>query len=101
MPGVARAGVDSIATGHLCDATALIATGGSSPKVFINGSRAALLGTLITTHNTKVGDACVPHSSSVLAGSSKVFCGGTPIARIGDSADAGAIISSSSTVSAG
>jgi uncharacterized Zn-binding protein involved in type VI secretion len=101
MPGVARAGVDSIATGHLCDATALIATGGSSSKVFINGSRAALVGTLIAPHTIKSGEVCVPHSASVLTGSSKVFCGGIAIARIGDVADQGAITSSSSTVSAG
>jgi uncharacterized Zn-binding protein involved in type VI secretion len=101
MPNIARAGVDTIATGHACDGTAGIAIGGSSPKVFINGARAALQGTSIVSHTILVGEVCVAHSAVVNTGSSKVFCGGIPISRLGDSADLGAINSASSNVSAG
>jgi uncharacterized Zn-binding protein involved in type VI secretion len=101
MPAVARAGVDSIATGHACAGTAGITTSGAATNVYINGSRAALLGTLIATHTIKAGNACVPHGATVTGGSSKVFCGGIPLARIGDSADLGAIKTASSNVFAG
>jgi uncharacterized Zn-binding protein involved in type VI secretion len=101
MPPVSRAGVDNIATGHLCDTTALISTSGASSKVFTNGSRTALQGTQIQVHTFLVGQSCIPHAVVVNAGSSKVFAEGIPVARIGDSADAGSIIAGSGTVSAG
>ena len=101
MPAVARAGVDSISTGHACSATAGISVGGSSSKVFVNGARATVTGTAISPHAIKSGRKCVPHSSNVNAGSSKVFCEGKPISRVGDSADAGAVKAGSSNVFAG
>jgi uncharacterized Zn-binding protein involved in type VI secretion len=43
----------------------------------------------------------VPHSAVINVGSSTVFVGGIPLARIGDSTDSGAIISGSPNVFAG
>ena len=100
MPAVAVCGVDEIATGHPCDATALI-QGALQTKVTIGGNPVAVQGDAIAVHSQKVGDSCVSHSASINAGSSKVFIGGIAVARIGDSADAGAIISGSSGVFAG
>lgn len=100
MPAVARVGVDIISTGHPCDATAGIA-GQLQNKVFVNGSPAAVRGDAIVTHNILIGGICVPHGASINAGSSKVFAAGIPIARVGDSADAGAVITGSGNVFAG
>ena len=44
---------------------------------------------------------CVPHSAVINAGSGTVFVNKKPIARIGDSCDAGAITGGSSNVFAG
>lgn len=101
MPAIAVCGVDEIATGHPCDGTALIKAKADN-RVTIGGQPVALVGDLIAPHTIKAGDACVPHPAAVInAGSSKVFVGGIAVARIGDSADAGAIISGSSGVFAG
>jgi len=100
MPAVARVGVDIINTGHPCDATAGIA-GQLQNQVFIEGSPAAVKGGPIQTHNILVGGICVPHGASINAGSSKVSIAGIPIARVGDSADQGAVATGSSKVSAG
>lgn len=101
MPAIAVCGVDEIATGHPCDGTALI-QGALQTKVTIGGNPVSVQGDAIAPHTIKAGDACVPHPAAVInAGSSKVFIGGIPVARIGDSADAGAIISGSSGVFAG
>lgn len=99
MAAVARLG-DPITTGHPCDATATIA-GQLQSKVFVNGIIAAVKGDPIAPHTILVGDICVPHSAVVNAGSSKVFCQGISIARVGDSADLGVIVSGSSNVFAG
>jgi len=101
MPAIAVCGVDQIATGHPCDGTALI-QGSLQSKVTIAGNPVAVQGDLIAPHTIKAGNSCVPHPAAVInAGSSKVFIGGIPVARIGDSADAGAVISGSSGVFAG
>jgi uncharacterized Zn-binding protein involved in type VI secretion len=101
MPAVAVCGVDKISTGHACDATALI-QGNLQSKVTIGGNPVAVQGDLIVLHTIKEGSACVPHPGVVInEGSSKVSISGIAMARIGDSADAGAIISGSSNVYAG
>lgn len=100
MPAVARVGVDIISTGHPCDATASIA-GQLQNKVFVNGAPAAVRGDAIATHTILVGGVCVPHGASINAGSSKVFVAGIPIARVGDSADQGAVATGSGSVFAG
>ena len=101
MPAVAVCGVDSISTGHACDATALI-QGNLQSKVTIGGNPVAVKGDLIALHTIKEGSACVPHPGVIInAGSSKVSISGFPMARIGDSADAGIVKSGSSNVYAG
>jgi uncharacterized Zn-binding protein involved in type VI secretion len=100
MPAVAVVNVDIISTGHDCDATAGI-QGALQTKVTIGGNLVAVQGDAIAPHTIEDGDECVPHSAVINAGSSKVFISGIAVARIGDSADAGAIITGSSSVSAG
>ena len=100
MPAVAVCGVDTISTGHPCDGTALI-KGNLQSKVTIGGKPVAVVGDAITVHDYQVGGVCVPHSVVVNAGSSKVSIAGIAMARLGDSADAGAIVSGSSKVIAG
>lgn len=101
MPAVARAeNTDNISTGHACDAIAAIA-GTLQTKVYVEGNIAAVKGDAIAPHTILAGDICVPHSAVVNAGSSRVFFGGIAAARIGDSADAGSIISGSAIVFAG
>lgn len=100
MPAVAVCGVDIISTGHACDGTAGI-QGNLQGKVTIGGNFAAVKGDAIAPHTILVGDACVPHSAVINAGSTKVTIMGIPIARIGDSADGGSVITGSAKVSAG
>lgn len=100
MPAVAVCGVDTISTGHPCDGTALI-KGSLQTKVTIGGKPVAIVGDAIEVHDYQVGGFCVPHSVVVNAGSSKVSIAGIAMARLGDSADAGAIVSGSSKVTAG
>lgn len=99
MPAAARSELrDLIATGHLCDATALI-QGALQFKVRIDGSLAAVTGDVIAPHTIKDGRACVPHLDAVvIATSSKVFINGLNVARIGDPADLGVIITGSPKV---
>ena len=98
MPAIARAeNVDTISTGHGCDATAQIA-GTLQTTVYVNGTLAAVKGDAIAPHTILSGAVCVPHSAVVNAGSPNVFFGGIAVARLGDSADAGQIISASANV---
>jgi uncharacterized Zn-binding protein involved in type VI secretion len=100
MPAVAVCTVDQISTVHACDSTAGI-QGTLITTVTIGGNPIAVQGDAIAPHTILVGDDCVPHGAVINAGSSKVFAGGIPVARIGDSADAGSVISGSSNVFAG
>jgi uncharacterized Zn-binding protein involved in type VI secretion len=52
-------------------------------------------------HAILVGDACVPHGTSISGGSGTVFADGISLARVGDAIDAGAIIAGSGNVFAG
>ena len=101
MPAVARDG-DSTTTGHGCDS---VSTGtgptGSSAHVYVNGIPVECQGNPVAPHTIPSGPACVPHSAVINVGSSTVFVGGIPIARVGDSTDGGSIISGSSNVFAG
>jgi len=100
MSAVARVSVDNVNTGHGCDSIAGI-EGQLQTKVFINGSPAAVMGDAIASHTILSGGSCVPHSAVINQGSSKVFCQGIAIARVNDSADAGAVATGSPTCSAG
>lgn len=98
MPAAARAqDIDTISTGHACDGTAQI-RGTLQSSVFINGNLAAVDGDLIAPHTILSGGVCVPHTAYVNEGSSSVFFEGIAAARVGDSADAGSIITGSSDV---
>jgi uncharacterized Zn-binding protein involved in type VI secretion len=100
MPAVAVCTVDTITTGHGCDGTALI-QGSLQTKVTIGGKRVAVQGDAIAPHTINAGPVCVPHSSVINAGSSKVTIAGIPVARVGDSADAGSVATVSGKVSCG
>lgn len=98
MPAAARAeNTDTITTGHACDGTAKIA-GSLNTTVKINGKNGAVQGDAIAPHTILSGKVCVPHSATVGGGSSTVFFGGIPAARVGDAADGGVIISGSGDV---
>jgi len=100
MRPVARWPVDRIATGHPCSATANIA-GAFQIAVFAGGNPISCPGDLIGPHTIKAGKFCIPHAATVNAGSLFVTAFGRPVARIGDSADAGAIITGTPLVRAG
>jgi uncharacterized Zn-binding protein involved in type VI secretion len=100
MPAVAVCGIDIISTGHPCDSTAGI-QGSLQSKVKIGGNSVAVQGDSIQVHDILVVDKCLPHGATISGGSSKVFINNTPIARVGDSADSGSIITGSSKVYAG
>lgn len=100
MPAAAVCGVDSISTGHPCDGSALI-QGNLQSKVTIGGNPIAVIGDAIAVHTILISSQCRPHGAVVNAGSTKVSIAGLAIARIGDSADLGAIISGSSNVFVG
>lgn len=88
---------DSVKGTH--DSTTFTGTisGGCSDKVFINGKKAAYVGS-----TTSESDSLCSGSGSVSSGSSKVFIDGQPAARLGDSVKGhkgtGTITSGSSTV---
>jgi uncharacterized Zn-binding protein involved in type VI secretion len=100
MPAVARVDQDIISTGHACDGTAGIFPP-LQTTVIIENKYAAIRGNSIAPHTILAGTVCVPHSAVINAGSSTVFIGGIPVARLGDSADGGSVISGSGTVFVG
>jgi uncharacterized Zn-binding protein involved in type VI secretion len=89
---------DAVVTGHGCDAaTTILST--LQATVTIQGLLAAVVGAPLAPHTILSGGSCVPHPGQIVnTGSSKVFIGGIPAARVGDSADLGAVSSGSSTV---
>lgn len=98
MPSIARKG-DSTTTGHGCTGiTTVINPTGESVGVYANGIGIEVIGDPTAVHTIPAGDACVPHTAVINAGSSTVFVGGIGVARIGDSCDLGAIISGSPNV---
>lgn len=100
MPAVAVCTVDTINTGHACDATAVI-QGNLQSKVLIGGNPVAVVGDAISPHTILINGICVMHAASINAGSSKVFITGIGVARVGDSADKGSVVTGSSFVSCG
>ena len=101
MPGVTRKD-DVTTTGHGCSATTTVV--GPSEDVFCNTRGVERKGDPAAPHTIPNGASppvCVPHSSVINAGSGTVFVNSKPIARIGDSCDAGAITGGSSNVFAG
>ena len=89
---VARMG-DNVTTGHACDTTTKIADNFTPTRVIVEGEPAATVGMNMEFHTIQGGLAgCIPHVGQIVnAGSAKVLVGGKGIARLGDSADLGAI----------
>jgi len=97
MRPAARVG-DAVVTGHPCTpVTTLVST--PQATVTIAGSLAAVVGAIVDpTHTWLPGSSCVPHpGQTVTTGSSTVIIGGLPAARIGDTADLGAVSSGAAT----
>ena len=102
MPIVAVKG-DTTTTGHGCNATTTIA--GSSLNVYMGGIKVAIQGNALADHtipNTAKPPVCIPHPGQIVnVGSTTVKVNGLGIARVGDSADGGAIINKLGNVFAG
>ena len=100
MPAVSRQG-DSLTTGHICVATTTLDTPTQS-KVFATGELIARITDKTVVHLFPPNvPPCGTHASTVKVGSNTVFAVGLAMARIGDSADAGAMTTGSNTVFAG
>ena len=96
MPAVSRKG-DTTTTGHVCVATTTLDTPGQS-KVHANGILIARQTDPTVSHINPPFPICPNHVANVNAGSSKVIVVNSPVARVGDSADAGAMTSGSGKV---
>ena len=95
MPSVSRSlNVDRILTGHTCSATAPIA-GSLQSFATIQNVPIAVQNDPIGSHVIRAGKFCIPHAAVVNTGSAFVSAAGIPVARVGDSADAGSIITGS------
>ena len=99
MPAVSRKG-DSLSTGHACAGTTILATPKQS-TVRANSILIARVSDKTVSHPFPPLPPCAPHVASVNAGSSTVRVVGLPVARVGDSADAGAMTKGSSNVFSG
>jgi uncharacterized Zn-binding protein involved in type VI secretion len=97
MPAVCVQG-SSLTTGHGCDAVTILAIP-PQVKVTISGILAAIVGTPTVPHLIQAGSSCVTHVAFLNTGSAAVTIGGIAVGRVGDSADAGAMISGSPFVS--
>ena len=96
MPAVSRKG-DSLSTGHICTSTTTLDTPGQG-TCFANSILIARVSDPTVSHPFPPLPPCAPHVANVNAGSPNVFVEGLAVARIGDSADAGAMTSGSGNV---
>ena len=96
MPEVCRKG-DELSTGHICATTTVLDTPGQG-TCFANSILIARVSDPTVSHPFPPAPPCVPHVANVNAGSPNVFVVGIAVARIGDSADAGAMTSGSGNV---
>jgi len=99
MPAVSRKG-DSLSTGHICTSTTTLDTPGQG-TCFANSILIARVSDPTVSHPFPPLPPCAPHVAKVNAGSSTVRVCGLSVARIGDSADAGAMTKGSSNVFSG
>ncbi len=99
MPAISRKG-DSLSTGHICTSTTTLDTPTQS-TVRANSILIARVGDPTVSHPFPPLPPCAPHVANVNAGSGTVRVAGAFVARIGDSADAGAMTSGSSNVFSG
>jgi uncharacterized Zn-binding protein involved in type VI secretion len=101
MPAVARQD-DPTTTGHGCSTTStVIGPTGASAKVYVNSIAVECQGDPVAPHTIPSGRKCVSHSAVINVGLPTVRVGGKPLARVGDSTDAGAITAGSPDVFAG
>ena len=98
MPKICRKD-DPLDTGHLCDATTVLATPGQS-TVRANGILIARKGDLTIAHDILDG-VCVSHTAEITGSSSTVRVSGTFVARVGDAVDSGMMTDGSPNVFAG
>tara|TARA_B110000483_G_C17962756_1_gene452730 strand:+ start:298 stop:600 length:303 start_codon:yes stop_codon:yes gene_type:complete len=96
MPAISRKG-DSLSTGHACVGSTTLNTPGQG-TVFANGILIARIGDPTVAHPNPPIPPCPNHVANVNAGSPNVYVVGIKTARIGDSADAGAMTSGSGNV---
>ena len=96
MPAISRQG-DSLTTGHICTSTTTLDAPGQT-TVRANGILIARIGDPTVSHPNPPVPLCPNHVATVNAGSPNVFVVGIQVGRIGDSADAGAMISGSPNV---
>ena len=96
MPAISRQG-DSLTTGHICTSTTTLDAPGQT-TVRANGILIARIGDPTVSHPNPPIPICPNHVANVNAGSPNVFVVGIAVARIGDSADAGAMTSGSGNV---
>ena len=96
MPAVSRKG-DSLSTGNICTSTTNLDTPGQCTS-FANSILVARIGDPTVAHPYPPNPPCPDHVANVNAGSPNVFVVGIAVARIGDSADAGAMTSGSGNV---
>ena len=99
MPAISRKG-DSLSTGHICVGTTTLDTPGQS-TVRANSILIARETDPTVSHPFPPAPPCVPHVAKVNVGSSTVRVVGLPIARVGDSTDAGQMTKGSSNVFSG
>ena len=97
MPAVSRVG-DSLSTGHACVGTTTIASSNTDGTVKANSINVIVVGAPTVSHPFPPNPPCADHVANVNAGSPNVFVVGIAVARIGDSADAGAMTSGSGNV---
>ena len=101
MPAISRDLRDLAKTGHGC--TRVIPVKATQRSVIANGSAVLRPGDPLLPHTILVccPPRCIPHKAKVNRGSPNVFAQGIPVARLGDSADFGALIQGSQNVFAG
>ena len=96
MPAVSRE-FDELTTGHICATKTTLDTPAQG-TVFANSILVARIGDPTVPHPNPPAPPCPDHVANVNAGSPNVFAVGIAVARIGDSADAGAMTSGSGNV---
>jgi uncharacterized Zn-binding protein involved in type VI secretion len=94
VPASVRIG-DSLDTGHGCTGVTTLADSNQG-TVYADKILISVPGAPTVVH-TILDGVCVPHTDVLHVGSPNVFCEGKPMGRIGDAADAGAMISGSPT----
>ena len=88
---------DPLSTGHACTGITTLAIS-LVRTVKANGIPGAVQGTPTVAHAAPPTPICPAHIAALNKGSNNVKVGGIPWGRVGDSADAGAMISGSLNV---